>query len=267
LPALILDCDGVLAESERELHLPAFNEAFAEAGIPLHWSEEEYGERLLISGGKERVARSLTVNDLDALELPFRPDTVVQVARQLHARKAELFADLLIRHPPRPRPGIQRVVAAAHDAGWKLAVASTSTEASVRGIARAVLGPPLADRLLILAGDVVAAKKPDPAIYELAVSRLGVAKHEVITIEDSRNGLIAAVQAGLACLITVSTYSRGEDFSESPLVVSSLGDELHPLTVIANRSPIHPHAQVSLSDLEHLAAAYSARLASAKRAS
>ncbi len=43
-------------------------------------------------------------------------------------------------------------------------------------------------------------------------------------VEDSRNGLLAAVGAGLSCVVTVSSYTGDEDFSEAALVVSSLGD-------------------------------------------
>ena len=51
MPALIFDCDGVLADTERDGHRPAFNQAFAEAGLDVAWDEEEYGRRLRIGGG------------------------------------------------------------------------------------------------------------------------------------------------------------------------------------------------------------------------
>lgn len=98
-------------------------------------------------------------------------------------------------------------------------------------------------------GDAVAAKKPDPAIYELAVARLGARKAETLVIEDSRNGLLAATAAGLRCVITCSAYSAGEDFSEAELVLSSLGDPGDPLTVIANRSAVSPDGHVTLDEL------------------
>jgi len=60
LPALIFDCDGVLADTERDGHRPAFNQTFAEAGLDVQWSVEEYGEKLKIGGGKERMASLLT---------------------------------------------------------------------------------------------------------------------------------------------------------------------------------------------------------------
>ena len=52
MPALIFDCDGVLADTERFGHLPAFNQTFLEEGVPVRWSEADYAEKLQIAGGK-----------------------------------------------------------------------------------------------------------------------------------------------------------------------------------------------------------------------
>ena len=49
-PALILDCDGVLADTERYGHLVAFNQTFAEFGLPVRWSLDEYHEKVRIGG-------------------------------------------------------------------------------------------------------------------------------------------------------------------------------------------------------------------------
>ena len=56
MTALLFDCDGVLADTERYGHLPAFNLMFEEKGVPAHWSEDDYAEKLKIGGGKERMA-------------------------------------------------------------------------------------------------------------------------------------------------------------------------------------------------------------------
>jgi beta-phosphoglucomutase-like phosphatase (HAD superfamily) len=76
----------------------------------------------------------------------------------------------------------------------------------------------------VLAGDVVSRKKPDPEIYEMAKSELGLPAADCLVIEDSRNGMLAALGADLACLITTSTYTREEDFSGAALVIAELGD-------------------------------------------
>ena len=58
--ALILDCDGVLADTELHGHLVAFNQTFEEFGLPVRWSVEEYKRKVRIGGGKERLASLLT---------------------------------------------------------------------------------------------------------------------------------------------------------------------------------------------------------------
>jgi len=77
---------------------------------------------------------------------------------------------------------------------------------------------------LILAGDVVSKKKPDPQIYNLVLERLGLQASRCVVIEDSRNGLLAAKAAGMSCVITTNGYTEDEDFKEAKLVVSELGD-------------------------------------------
>ena len=102
----------------------------------------------------------------------------------------------------------------------------------------------------MLAGDIVPKKKPDPGIYLAALERTGARPEETIVIEDSRNGLLAAVAAGLRCVVTISSYTGGEDMKEAALVVSDLGDPGHPARVLANRSPARPGEMVTLDDLK-----------------
>ena len=252
MPALIFDCDGVIAESERDGHWPAFNRTFAELGVPVRWSEEEYAEKLLVSGGKERVATVLTPRLLRATGLPGDPAGRGEWLARFHERKTAIFREIAERDGLRARPGIVRLVDEALEAGWTLAVASTASEESVRIILRAVLGAERAAHFAVLAGDVVAVKKPDPSIYVLALDRLGASAGEAVVIEDSRNGLLAAVGAGLPCVVTPSSFTRGEDFAEAALVVSTLGDPGEPLEVLANRSAATPGDRLTPADLQAL---------------
>ena len=252
MSALVFDCDGVLADTERYGHLPAFNQTFREFGIPVQWSEEEYGRKLLIGGGKERMASELTPEFVRANGLPDDPEALAAEVAKWHKRKTQLYTEMVAAGKLPPRPGIRRVISAAQDAGWKLAVASTSAEASVHAILEYAVGRERADRFdVFLAGDVVPRKKPAPDIYLLALERLAVDPARVLVVEDSRNGLEAAHAAGLRCLVTVNGYTEKEDFSEAILVVSSLGDpDGEQTTVIANRSAARPGAWVTLADLE-----------------
>jgi HAD superfamily hydrolase (TIGR01509 family) len=250
VPALIFDCDGVLADTERDGHRAAFNETFAEAGLPVRWSDEEYGVKLRIGGGKERMASLLTDDFVRANGLPADAEGQKELLAGWHKRKTAIYKEMVRAGKLPGRPGIARIVDEALAAGWALAVASTSAEESVRAVLEHVVGTETAARFDVFAGDVVPAKKPDPAIYLLALERMGVAPGDAIVVEDSRNGLLAAVGAGLPCVVTVSGYTADEDMSEAVLVVSSLGDPGEPARVLANRSAARPGDQVTLADLE-----------------
>jgi beta-phosphoglucomutase-like phosphatase (HAD superfamily) len=129
-------------------------------------------------------------------------------------------------------------------------VASTSAEESVRAVLQHAVGEASAARFAVFAGDVVPAKKPEPAIYNLALQRLQIGPEEAIVIEDSRNGLLAAVAARLRCVVTLSSYTTEEDMSEAVLVVTSLGDPGEPATVLANRGGAQPGEWLTLADLD-----------------
>jgi HAD superfamily hydrolase (TIGR01509 family) len=254
---LIFDCDGVLSDTERDGHRPAFNQTFAEFGLPIEWSEDEYAVKLQIAGGKERMSSELTPDFLRAHGLPEDEAGRTDLLARLHKRKTEIYKEMVAAGRLPTRPGIRRIIAEAQDAGWTLAVCSTSAEPSVRAILEQAIGPDRAARFdLVLAGDVVEHKKPAPDIYLLALQRLGIGPEETLVIEDSRNGLLAAAGAGLRSVMTVNGYTEKEDNSEAVLVVSSLGDPDGERTrVIANRSPAQPGAYITLADLERCMAA------------
>jgi len=140
--------------------------------------------------------------------------------------------------------------------GWLLAIASTSSPESVKSVVHSVMGMELAERIsLILAGDSVKAKKPAPDIYRQAATKLEVDPNHCIVIEDSRNGLLAAIGAGMKCLITMSAFTQKEDFAEAVLVLTCLGDPGgEKCEVIVNRSSTSPNDSLTVDDLDRIIA-------------
>ena len=78
--ALILDCDGVLADTELHGHLVAFNQTFEEFGLPVRWTVADYKQKVRIGGGKERLASLLTPEFVAAAGLA-RPGNGLVAAR------------------------------------------------------------------------------------------------------------------------------------------------------------------------------------------
>jgi putative hydrolase of the HAD superfamily len=66
--------------------------------------------------------------------------------------------------------------------------------------------------------------KPDPAVYRVALERLGVAPEEALAVEDSPNGLAAARAAGVACVAVPAAMTVGLNFEGAHLLMRSLQD-------------------------------------------
>lgn len=220
MKALIFDCDGVLVDTERDGHRIAFNRAFSQVGLKAQWSVDVYGQLLAIAGGKERMRHYF-----DHEGWPPRLKDRESFIKEIHALKTDLFMNIIESGELPLRSGVARLIDEAIESRIRLAVCSTSNERSVNLIVQELLGPDRRARFeVILAGDVVTQKKPNPEIYLLALRTLGIEANQCVVIEDNRNGLLAAKGAGMHCLVTTSAYSKEEDFSEADKVVDELGD-------------------------------------------
>lgn len=223
LSAVLFDCDGVLAESERDGHRAAFNAAFEAFGLPDRWSAERYGVLLEVGGGKERMTAHWNESNTWPASHS-NADERDELVRALHKKKTELFNQMVADGRVPLRDGVRDVIAAALSTGVKVAVCSTSQEPAVRGVV-AQLGSELADQIPIFAGDVVPRKKPAPDVYLLALDKLRLNPTETCVVEDSGIGVASAKAAGLPVLVTKSAYTQDEDFSKADLVVSSIAEE------------------------------------------
>jgi HAD superfamily hydrolase (TIGR01509 family) len=252
-PTLIFDCDGVLSDTERDGHLRAFNETFDHFGVPVRWSTADYARVLAVGGGKERLATLFTAGFVERAGLPSDSEGRRALIADWHRDKTARYTALVRAGELPARAGIRRISAAARDAGWRLAVASTSAEESVRAVLEHVVGRELAGCFAVFAGDVVLHKKPAPDIYLLALRELGADPSEVLVVEDSRNGLRAALTAGLTTVITRSSFTVDEDFTGAALVVDTLGDlPDQPSTVFADPFDVGVSGELSLATLSLL---------------
>ncbi|KAL1323423.1 hypothetical protein AAHE18_13G016500 [Arachis hypogaea] len=201
--ALLFDCDGVLVDTEKDGHRISFNETFQEKELGVTWDVDLYGELLKIGGGKERMTAYFNKTGWPA-NAPTGEKERKDFIASLHKRKTELFMALIEKKLLPLRPGVAKLIDQALSQGVNVAVCSTSNEKAVSAIVSFLLGPERAEKIKIFAGDVVPRKKPDPAIYLLAASTLGVEPSRCVVVEDSAIGLAAAKGAGMKCIITKS---------------------------------------------------------------
>lgn len=247
LKAIFFDMDGTIIDTEKDGHRVAFNEAFARLGINAEWDVPKYHQLLQIAGGKERMKFYFQGEGKEFFPTGKSIDEFVQ---QLHLLKTEIFVSLIESGKLPLRPGIKRIMKEAREKGILIGICTTSNEKAVKSIVNSLLADIKID--LILAGDIVTNKKPDPEIYLLALQKTGLSGKEVLVVEDSENGLIAGKAAGIKVLVTVNEYTKNENMTGADAVLTSLGDKSEKANVMAGNLKLADSQMIHINDLLEL---------------
>lgn len=217
--ALLWDVDGTIAETELHGHLPAFNRAFRELGLPWRWSEQEYAQLLDITGGRERIQLYARENDPARIAQPDWP----QQLEELYQLKTCCYADYVASGAITLRPGVLNLMRQAQQAGCKQAIVTTTATANVAALLSYHIGPHWRDGFAsVVCGEDVTEKKPHPEAYLKALRELDLPAGACLAIEDSPNGYVAARGAGLACLITRSHFFPHDAYADALAVCEQL---------------------------------------------
>lgn len=205
---LILDFDGVILDTETPLH-ESWRLVFEQRGvapIPL--------DRWATSMGRHDDD-SLLIRPLDelaaALGQPVDADAVQGERRAIRDR-------LLSTEPV--AVGLVELLEAAERLGTAVAIASSSPS---DWVLRHLDERGIRDRfpVIVCAGDGLAGK-PAPDVYLAAAAELGLDPGACLAVEDSPNGLAAAVRAGVPCIAVRTPLTRGLRFDLALQVVDDL---------------------------------------------
>jgi HAD superfamily hydrolase (TIGR01509 family) len=208
LKAALWDVDGTLAETERDGHRVAFNRAFEDCGVPWRWGEAQYGELLRITGGRERLL--FDMNQRPDAPPPAERDAIV---RAVHAKKNAYYAELVGSAGIALREGVQSLMTECRKRDVRMGIATTTSRTNVDVLLRVHLGARWADMFaVIVCGEDVQQKKPDPEVYLKALHALAIGPLEAVAIEDSPGGVAAARAADIPVVVTRSAY-----FAQAPI--------------------------------------------------
>jgi HAD superfamily hydrolase (TIGR01509 family) len=219
IKAAFFDQDGVIIDTERDGHRVSFNMTFKEFDFTDEWDVDYYHELLQIAGGKERMKHHWKTKGFSR---PLTEEEIDNLVKEMHKRKTAIFVELIESGKLPLRPGIRRFMKELMEAGIQIGVCTTSNEQAAKAITEKILSDIKFD--IVLAGDVVKNKKPDPEIYNLALSRLGLQPEECFVVEDSKNGVQAAKAACMKTIVTTNGYTEKEDVEAGDVIVSSMGE-------------------------------------------
>lgn len=204
--ALIFDFDGLIldtetaeyvtwqeiyAEHERELPLPVWQTAIG--------TMDAFDPVAYLQGLVER---------------PLDRPTLITRHRQTNLARLAHYHAL---------PGVLDYLDDAEQLGLKVGIASSSDRAWLtQHLTR--LG--LLERFAVIRGrdDVNNVAKPAPDVYLAAAAALGVAPHEVLALEDSTNGSLAAKRAGMWCVAVPNRMTQSLNFDHVDLRLNSLAE-------------------------------------------
>jgi len=243
LQALLFDVDGTLADTERDGHRIAFNQAFNEAGLDWNWSVELYGKLLAVTGGKERI-----LHYLDNFNTDFkRPAALADYIAGLHKSKTKFYTKLLHSGAIPLRPGVLRILNEARAEKLRLAIVTTTTPANVSALLKNTLGSEGETWFeVIAAGDIVPAKKPASDIYDYTLREMNLSAEECMAFEDSENGIKASLAARLKTIITINAYTKEHDFNAASIILDCFGEPEQAFHLIAGNAHEKSYVDIEL---------------------
>ena len=203
--AVLWDMDGTLIDSE-EFHWISWRDTMAKEDFPITH------EQFLASFGQRDD--SIILGWLGAASTP-------ELVAQITTAKEELYRQLIREHGISPLPGVASWIHRLQEQGWLQAIASAAPRPNIDVVLKALAAAQCFQA--IVSADDVHRGKPDPEVYLLAASRVGVPPDRCIVVEDAAAGIEAAHRAGMR---SIGVARNGKHLA-ADVVVQSV-DRLSP---------------------------------------
>ncbi len=218
MQSVIFDMDGVIVDSE-PTHFRLERELFHRLGLVIDDAEHERYVGTNARGMLEEIARrhgaawerhGMTIDDVVEDEYRRYQEQLIAGAVPFVSGAVEVIRDL-------------------SRAGWKLAIASSAPHSQIDEVVRqAELDDIVECRI---SGDDVERSKPDPAIFLRTAACLGSAPSECWVVEDSENGVRAAVAAGMVCIGFRNGSSGRQNVSAAAYVADTMPEVARILAI------------------------------------
>ena len=207
IQTVIFDMDGVIVDTEPVHHF-AYYQHFNELSIEV--SDEMY--RSFTGNSTRNIFQKLKAQ----FDLQEDVEDLILRKRHLFNEAFDLKEDLYLID------GVEDLIKDLHANGIQLIVASSASKVTIhRVFTRFNLHQYFTH---IVSGEDFPKSKPHPAIFEHAASLSIAPKENCIVIEDSTNGIQAAVSAGIFCVGYNSFHSKNQDLSKANVVIQHFNE-------------------------------------------
>ena len=187
IKAVIFDMDGVLVEA-KDWHYEALNKALRLFGYEI--TREEH---LTSYDGLPTKAKLKMLTEEKGLP--------AELHSFINEMKQQYTVSMIFQYC-RPNFRHEYALSCLQHEGYKLAVCSNSIRMTIDLMMQKCALQKYLD--FTLSNQDVIKSKPDPEIYDKAISMLGVSPQECLIVEDNQNGIKAALASG-AHLLKVDT--------------------------------------------------------------
>ncbi|MDV3238749.1 MAG: phosphoglycolate phosphatase [Gammaproteobacteria bacterium] len=213
---ILIDVDGTLVDSVPDLTY-CVDEMMKTLGRPVHG---EAKVRNWVGNGVERLVRRALIGQLDGEPDEADYQKAYPIFLDLYAENTSKRSRLY----PGIREGLDYLKAAGYSLGCVTNKAAQFTEPLLRDLGVAD------DFSIIVSGDTLPQKKPDPAPLLHAARFFGVDPARALMVGDSVSDVKAARAAGFQIVCMSYGYNHGEDIRKShPDAVIDALTEIRPL--------------------------------------
>jgi HAD superfamily hydrolase (TIGR01509 family) len=201
MDAVIFDMDGVIVDSE--IHWKTTEGFFLQSLIP-GWSANDQ-DRIIGIGVLDLYALLVDTYHLQKTQEEFL-EIYQEMANEIYGQKVSLME------------GFTELLTTLNTNHIPVALASSSP-ASWINIMLERFSLRDSFQVVVSADELKGQSKPSPAIYLLTATRLGIRPERCIAIEDSKNGVLSAKNAGMFCVGFRNGFNNVQDLSIADIII------------------------------------------------
>lgn len=196
IKAVLFDMDGLMFDTER-LAVRFWKEAGEDFGLTL-------GDEFLLYSRGSRME--------EAKKLFARCYGEEADYMGVRAREKELFFGYLKEHEIPVKPGLYELLAWLKEHGYRIVLATSTIREVALGYLERTGVKEYFDGFVC--GDMITRSKPDPQIFYMAAELAGCKPKECVVLEDSFNGINAAIAGGFLPVMVVDLMEPDPEMRE-----------------------------------------------------